>query len=111
MKLKKSDNTSSKEKAKGFGEKKLTLGQRIATGVFGGLLLLGFGGFAGYEIYDLGHHDYATQEQKLQQQVNNDNTNKSTNNSNDSSDSLPYLNDGNVSVPKDNYSKGDKIGI
>lgn len=105
----KSDNTSSKEKAKGFGEKKLTLGQRIATGVFGGLLLLGFGGFAGYEIYDLGHHDYATQEQKLQQQVNNDNTNKSTNNSNDSSDSLPYLNDGNVSVPKDNYSKGDKI--
>ena len=37
---------------------------------------------------------------KLQQQVNNDNTNKSTNNSNDSSDSLPYLNDGNVSVPK-----------
>lgn len=51
----------------------------------------------------MGSHDYAGKEEKVKQQQQQADVSKQ------SSDDTPYLDDGNVSVPKDNYAKGDKL--
>lgn len=95
------------EKLKGVGDKKLTTGKKVAAGSIGGLMILGIGAFAGYEVYDMGSHDYAGKEEQLQKQEQHQT--KEANISKQSSDDTPYLGDGNVSIPKDNYAKGDKL--
>lgn len=97
-----SNTTQNSEKLKGFGEKKLTPAKKTAVGIVGGLILVGGGVYAGHELYDMGSHDYAGKEEKVKQQQQADVVKQS-------SDDTPYLDDGNVSVPKDDYAKGDQL--
>ena len=66
------------------------------------MILVGGGVYAGHELYDMGSHDYAGKEEKVKQQQQADVVKQS-------SDDTPYLDDGNVSVPKDDYAKGDQL--
>lgn len=100
--------TASKEHGEEKKEKKSSKLKNSIYGCIAAIGLLGIGGYIGHDISE--NNDNEPQQQQTQQA--NTSTNEQNNDSSKSTDTneqTPYLDDGNVSVPKNDYVKGDKL--
>ena len=100
--------TASKEHGEEKKEKKSSKLKNSIYGCIAAIGLLGIGGYIGHDISE--NNDNEPQQQQTQQaNTSSSEQNNDSSKSTDTNEQTPYLDDGNVSVPKNDYVKGDKI--
>ena len=100
--------TASKEQDEEKTKKKPSKLKNGIIGCLAALGLLGVGGYVGHDISE-NNNDDQQQQQTQQTDTSSNDQNNNSNKTDNTNEKTPYLDDGNVSVPKNDYVEGDKL--